>query len=208
MSFGNLRSVIHAVANALHVCRDCGGLYGKCFVQNEPVDQLCRCRRSDEPRWPGFDFNESLTLCYCCGLVSLRSGSRWADWFCDPCKKVVISLNDICGAYVIPIGRHTIHGCHWQSELCVHAGQPDIDAFVHSLDDWNDRISRVLVHAQQAVQANCEIAGHSSANPLLSEYLAAAGDKLLTRSIRIRQLLDRFEVPTSIASRVATDQQN
>jgi hypothetical protein len=208
MSNGNSLFVINDEADKLQVCRDCGGLYGSCFLDDSSFEQLCRCRRNDEALWPGFDFNEAVTLCHSCGLEPLRSGSRWSVWFCEPCKQVVTSLNDACRDYVIPIGRHSIQGCRWQGELCVHAGQSDIDAFVNSLESMSERIDRLKVHAQHAVKENCRVGGYTSSNPTTPEYIASVRGELLLRSIRIHELLDRFAVPASIANRVATDNRN
>ncbi len=208
MSNGNSRFVINDGEDSLQICCDCGGLYGSCFRNGSSFDQLCRCRQRDEVLWPGFDFNEAVTLCYSCGLEPLLSGSRWSVWFCEPCKQVVTSLNDACQTYVIPIGRHSIQGCRWQGELCVHAGQPDIDAFVNSLESMSERIDRLKVHAQHAVKENCRGGGYTSSNPTIAEYLASVRRELLLCPIRIRELLDRFAVPPSIANRVATDPRN
>lgn len=90
------------------LCGTCRELYESTPQPGFETPQRCSCRRTDEPTWPRFDFNEHLHLCECCRLVPLRSGSRWSVWFCDACKTRVRALNHRVGRYAIPIGRHSM----------------------------------------------------------------------------------------------------
>ena len=71
------------------VCGRChavrGGLIGT--VDGVTVWQRCHCVPAEglltQPRVG--DFNAEIELCRACGLVPLRSGSRWSVWFCGPC---------------------------------------------------------------------------------------------------------------------------
>lgn len=92
------------------ICGTCRELYEATPQPGFATPQRCSCRRTDEPTWPRFDFNEHLHLCECCRLVPLRSGSRWSTWFCEGCKTRVMALNHRVGRYAIPIGRHSMMG--------------------------------------------------------------------------------------------------
>jgi hypothetical protein len=92
------------------ICGTCHDLYETAPQPGFATPQRCRCRKTDEPTWPRFDFNEHLRLCECCRSVPLRSGSRWSVWFCEGCKTRVRALNDRLGRYAIPIGRHSLMG--------------------------------------------------------------------------------------------------
>jgi hypothetical protein len=92
------------------ICRSCGGLSGQPGQLSRPRDervQRCSCRRTDEPTWPRFDFNEHVHLCECCLQEALPSGSKFSIWFCDPCRNLVTELNDELRKWLIPIGRHS-----------------------------------------------------------------------------------------------------
>lgn len=105
----------------MFVCSACGGLYGSWKYEPEikPIYpkrlemateyQDCYCdRRYGHKEWPGFDINEIVTLCHCCGREVLNSGSRWSVWFCQECKESVITLNTFAQRTIIPIGRHSM----------------------------------------------------------------------------------------------------
>jgi hypothetical protein len=62
----------------------------------------------EQERWEGFDFNEIVMLCYCCGQELLKSGSKWTVFFCEDCKKKVMELNRQFQRAIIPIGNHSL----------------------------------------------------------------------------------------------------
>jgi len=152
----------------MRVCRTCGKLSGEFFKNGSSVRQQCKCEKTDEDRWLGFDFNEIVTLCYGCGLAVLPSGSRYSLWFCEPCKQTVFALNDACNAYVIPTGRHSFMGSRWQRDLA-------------KLED------------------KC---------PEICAYLSLLQREVLLRPRRVHELLERFRVPETIVSRIASDMSN
>lgn len=105
----------------MRVCLDCGKAYG--WIGNEVDErrmfQLCRCEsKSGVPdsvktseKWERYDFNEELTLCHCCGLEVVSSGSKWSLVLCTECKLQAVDLNQSQGRVIIPIGRHSLqHG--------------------------------------------------------------------------------------------------
>ncbi len=192
----------------MKVCRLCGGLSGELFSEGLWLHQKCRCERTGDERWPGHDFNEAVCLCAACGLAPLASGLKWSVWFCEPCKKTICALNDACQTYVIPIGRHSFMGCRWQGELIVCQDQPDAVAFGNALTGMFSRIELVKSHSVETVDANCNDANIEGPNPRVSAYLDALRSDELLRSRRLRQLLDRFQVPESILCRIASEHSN
>ncbi|MBI3266938.1 MAG: hypothetical protein HYZ67_07810 [Chlamydiae bacterium] len=103
------------------ICSSCLDIYGFVYSKMGVFYQKCdsKCLNRDlkkgmllsekkQKRWDGFDFNEFVTLCYCCGAELLKSGSRWSVWFCEACKKRVLEFNQEMGTSVIPIGRHSL----------------------------------------------------------------------------------------------------
>ena len=117
------------VLGKMKVCADCGKVHGSWKEKgmfNPTFQQRCGCENrkrttDNSEKWPGFDFNEVVTLCYCCGSDLLTSGSRWSVWFCKECAKKISTVNHNIGLWLIPIGRHSLmHGiginCHNKNE--------------------------------------------------------------------------------------------
>jgi len=109
--------------NQMKICSKCYEIYGfwnyrwrnKVFYQKCCSDCEDYNRKSDMPikeikqeKWDGFDFNEMVMLCYCCGQKVLKSGSRWSVFFCEDCKKKVMELNQQFQRAIIPIGSHSL----------------------------------------------------------------------------------------------------
>lgn len=106
------------------ICSSCLDIYGFLHTGEEAYYQKCHLKcpdrdlKIDMPHgeknqlpWDGFDYNEVVTLCYCCGTELLRSGSRWSVWFCEQCKERVVEFNTEADRTIIPIGRHSLmHG--------------------------------------------------------------------------------------------------
>jgi hypothetical protein len=114
LQLAGLISSINAKAyGEMKVCGSCGYLKGSLpQTAEEPEVHLCGCvpqeERRAQPRWGNKDFNQELELCYCCGAVEIRSGSKWASFFCGPCHRRIGRLNRSVGRCVIPIGRHSL----------------------------------------------------------------------------------------------------
>lgn len=96
------------IVETFRLCTRCGRLFQRRPLPGYPTPQRCGCRRTSDPTWPRFDFNQHLELCRCCHLVALPSGSRWSVWFCEDCKARVLAFNARIGRTVIPIGRHSL----------------------------------------------------------------------------------------------------
>jgi hypothetical protein len=161
----------------LKVCGKCGKIYGPWQFKKAPQKitpyQACKCEikpgeASVSDRWPGFDFNEMVTICYCCGQTLLNSGNKFSCWFCEECRKKVVKFNTMCQQRVVPIGRHSLMaGFH------VNTASKDDSKFLKHwkalvdrmgiLDKW--RKKRVL----ENIQALC-----MKEDPNLVRYLEAA----------------------------------
>jgi hypothetical protein len=107
---------------AMMVCRACEDVVGWFYrldgmlAGQHQLLQRGRCARhpplAGAPRWPRFDFNRGVDLCYCCAIEPLATGSKWSVWFCEPCKQQVGLLNARHGRCIVPIGRHSVHRGH------------------------------------------------------------------------------------------------
>jgi len=130
----------------MRICPRCHDLYGEC---GKPTPQRCRCPDApDDAAWPHHDFNRLVEPCKCCGLQLLRTGSRWAVWFCGECKERVGQLNAHHGRCVVPIGRHTFHagymldGDDAQDPVEIHAFVQGMKGLFEAMDvvrDWAAR---------------------------------------------------------------------
>lgn len=143
----------------LAVCRTCGQLRGS----EGPYRQACACTPSDPERWRSpsgaqYDFNRSLELCYCCAAWPIRTGSRWAVYYCQPCKERVMALNRRVGAWVLPIGRHS--GQHGNLLAGGEASDPAVvERFVAGMKSLFEAGTRVSDHASQWTLATIDRCG-------------------------------------------------
>lgn len=87
-------------------------------LDNPPVVsfyQFCDCdgkpgmvdRSEAHTKFRDFDIREYAIVCYCCGRTKLRSGSRFATWFCERCNDWIKTFNQSRGLALIPTGRHS-----------------------------------------------------------------------------------------------------
>ena len=185
-------------ATDMQICRTCYKVYGMWRGTEYELEHGCACNRSDQPRWDVGDFNERVTLCYGCGLELLRSGTRWSVWFCEFCKVRTIKLNDLCGHYVIPIGRHSIMANRWQREMALGSDFSGKAEFVAGLNNFIERIQLLGVHYKWIVEQNCRGTSLNEPEVWLIEYLLAADRSEAGKAYGYRQLLDRFEVPATV----------
>ena len=82
----------------MKICQECFYLDGHILDRKtgNEYHQRCICP-SPEPRpgpWPGFDFNEIIRICDCCGTELLLGGSKFSVWFCEECKEEIINGNE------------------------------------------------------------------------------------------------------------------
>jgi hypothetical protein len=129
-----------------------------------------------EEKWPRFDFNRIVELCYCCGQEVLSSGSRWSVWFCEECKKKVIDFNTKFQQTVIPIGRHSLMAGYGLGGRDVHSPEK-IEAFVSDMKGLFTRIETLDQWRKNVVAENFRALGYSG-DVLLIDYLEDLKAKL------------------------------
>ncbi len=133
--------------SGFYLCGTCGGLFESSPQPGFPSPQRCSCGTHGEPRWPIFDFNQHVDLCWCCRMELLISGSRWSYLLCGECQRRARDLNSGAGGLVIPIGRHSI-----MSGVAMEGG-PHLDdgatreralsAFADQMNDWMGSMDRL-----------------------------------------------------------------
>lgn len=146
------------------ICPDCLWCRASVKLDAQTYRQLCRCEEDQlagpAVRWPRYDFNRCIDLCSCCGFEPIRTGSRWSGFFCDECKDRVMKVNRMRGAWVIPIGRHSImHGASIRN-----ADHEQVGAFVAALRGLGELIASLEEHKASAVRGNLMILGLLPAN--------------------------------------------
>ena len=122
------------------VCRTCGGLNGYPEGRDQ-YPQVCRCHQEKQERWPDHDFNEYLTLCWCCQLAVIASGSRWSPFYCPDCRDLARGYNERVGTPVLYMGRHSVmNGVGlWGRDI----NRPGaIEAFGGALGDFVDGVGK------------------------------------------------------------------
>lgn len=193
------------------VCNTCGELFGPCREvgvsgeRRRQLEQLCACEngRKDQPKWERFDFNEAITLCRCCRGVVLRSGLRWSVWFCEPCKRKVQAVNDICESYVIPIGRHSIMASKYRTGAVTRT-TARISKLRSTLLDIGHRTESLLTHARQTTLRIVETMGDEFPCTPLSDYLDAVGRLPDHRSQSFAALCETMGIPTAVTRNAVT----
>lgn len=88
------------------VCCTCAGLAGYPEGREE-YPQVCACVEADRPRWPDHDFNAYLSLCWCCLLEVIPSGSKWSQFYCRDCRHLARRYNESAGRIMFLMGRHS-----------------------------------------------------------------------------------------------------
>jgi hypothetical protein len=181
-------------AGRLVICHRCRGLKGSVPGRADGARQLCECTpvevRRAQPRWDG-DFNTYAELCCCCGLVLLRSGSRWSAWFCEPCKKSVVALNQSAGRCLVPIGRHSLMNgvAARPSQLASDTG---VRTFADQLSAFFDTFDSLEAWARTIVESNLIALGLDADRDVrLGDYLDAIERSSLSRSAAFEALASR-----------------
>lgn len=108
-----------------------------------------------------FDFNEIVTICYCCGKEVIKSGSRWSVWFCDECKEKVIHFNTQFQETIIPIGRHSIMA-GYKLEGPEILSQEKIKSFTFNIKNLSSRIDIMFDWKKKVMAENFELLGYST----------------------------------------------
>jgi hypothetical protein len=179
-------------AGRLLICRRCRLLKGPVPGRTDGAHQLCGCTpvevRRAQPRWGG-DHNTYAELCRCCGLVLLRSGSRWSVWFCRQCKEAVVVLNRSAGRCLIPVGRHSLMNgvAANAAQLCSDLGAI---AFTDQLMTFFMTMDGLETWASTIVQRNLTSLGFDiERDSRLADYLDAVKSSSLSPTTAFEALV-------------------
>jgi hypothetical protein len=200
----------------MKVCTECGRIYGFWHYQSGHVGssggidyyQKCGCKtaKPDMPtegqgkkKWRGFDFNETVTLCYCCGQDLLLSGSKWSVWFCEKCKERVIKFNSRYQMTIIPIGRHSIMS-GYQLSGKESQDKNKVQSFVKSLKSLFERMGILEEWRKHIISHNLKSLGYSK-DITLVKYLSKVRS-LPERSVAFRDMCKFFRVKLGKRDRV------
>ncbi len=164
--------MLASFAKDAHVCGACHRISGS--ILDQGWKQTCRCEDlgTQGERWRNRDFATNAELCYCCGAVLLRSGSKFSVWFCRACKAEVTALNQGVGRCVVPIGRHS-----FMNNLFISGPKSQdpeaIEAFTRAFVAIGGGIQFIWNYAPEVVARNLGLLGYSAgASAPLGEYLS------------------------------------
>lgn len=169
------------------VCTVCFDIYGT-WVETRRgakkprvLTQSCRCNKPTRPKrtYPGYDFNTYAELCLCCGVVPVWSGHRFAMYFCERCRKVIVRLNRAAGRALIPIARHSIINGSFRREP---EGKPADIALAELMVNMWAGTELLIKWNALVVAGHLKAAGLDEEDPPLLTYLEEAGPKPGTRS--------------------------
>jgi hypothetical protein len=173
--------------DGLEICPRCRALRGPWSRDaGEPRVQECTCevrrrpRGERNPAWEGWDVPMAVELCRCCGLVPLRSGSRWSVWLCDGCKPRALELNGRAGRAIVPIGRHSLmHGIGISGPVKEEESE-EVAAFCAAANGLFEAIDRLHEWARLRIAFNVERLGFDPGDavplPLYLARIAASND--------------------------------
>ena len=138
-------------------------------------------------KWQGFDFNEAITLCHCCGQEVLSSGTKWSVWFCSPCKKRVVGFNTQYQQTIIPIGRHSIMA-GYQLSGKESEDKNKVKKFIMNLNGLFERIDVLEEWRVHIMSHNLKLLGYSK-DITLVKYLSKV-KSLPKRSMAFRDMVE------------------
>jgi hypothetical protein len=110
----------------------------ECSQYNLKPQMLPEVTKQD--KWPGFDFNERVTLCHACGQEIRLSGSRFSYWFCRTCLGRAMYFNSQHAPVIVPQGRHSsmagfvLPGMDSRNEEKIKDFVQDTNRLVRSID--------------------------------------------------------------------------
>ncbi|MGC3972578.1 MAG: hypothetical protein QM775_36115 [Pirellulales bacterium] len=204
---------IHVPLDKLSICRICGELHGELVrgerVGNEAAEsaprqlnQQCDCTSTGAVApWDGYDFNQAVTLCRCCGRRLLISGMRWSEWFCGDCLPQIEKMNTRCRGTLIPSSRHTL-----MTALADREGETQpLPCLNKELGDWFDRVELLEQHARRVIHENLESLGLESldSDVLLGVYLEQLPPSQAALKSSLRALAEMFGMPAHLLHGIA-----
>lgn len=158
----------------MEMCRTCLVLRGPFFDAHNRCERVQRCGcEPKEPLWNAYDYNCAAELCHCCAWRTLWSGSKWGQFFCEPCKGPIRAYNQAAGLAVVPVGRHSIMN---NVALSVENAETRRArrAFERSLPDWIDRTRRLWRHHRAHVAGIVGSIDATGATMPLAQYIERA----------------------------------
>jgi hypothetical protein len=192
----------------MRICGQCFSVEGQCRHKGQWLDQAHTHDRqsrisdpAESPLWDGFDFNEVVCLCYCCGTELLESGSKWSVWFCPECNKLAVHVNRFLQYYWLPIGRHSAMSSSSETPLGLIHGQDiqrpkKVESFVEDLQTVFQRVERIRLLAKEAVRQNFLCLGFKRENAIsLPSYIRTVKATQIDKKVRFIQLCQRMGLP-------------
>lgn len=158
-----------------------------------PFPQDCFCIPADERIHPyeGLDLSTHLELCRCCAFEPIRTRSRWSSFYCDSCRSGVLDANRAFGAWVIPIGRHSI-----MHSVSLSAGAEDdagaVEQFVTQVRGLLEGIQHLDAWAAGQTRLHLATLGLDGDDLPLADFLRAARAHPLDKQAALDGLLRHF----------------
>lgn len=184
------------------VCAKCGGIYGTWDYRPKGSNlsyllyQKCSCDNGTPyEEWPCYDFNEIVTLCYCCGREILNSGSKMSIWFCEECKKRVLELNRTHQKRIVPIGRHSVLA----GMLLMGSDIDDKQKIQEYVTEWNKLVAKMDIldeFVKIKIPQNIKDAGFVK-DPSLANYLASV-DRFPDKPNSFNALVEYFRKANAV----------
>ena len=179
------------------LCTRCGHVRGKLLILGDgepfPFPQDCFCRPASERVRPykGLDLSTCVELCRCCAFEPIRTRSRWSSFYCDTCRELVLDANKGFGAWVIPIGRHSMmHGMSLGSEAT--DSEEHVEAFAGEVRGLFRGIEHLDAWATGQVKRYLETLGLGASKLPLATFVEAARAYPLDKVDAFEGLLSHF----------------
>lgn len=94
-------------------CPLCADVFGTI----NDVSKRCGCSNSEGIAPYRGDLDYGFEICWYCQAEVIASGSRWSTFYCEPCRPLVLQINDSLdadGQVSLPIGRHSLMHSRWR----------------------------------------------------------------------------------------------
>ena len=194
----------------MHICYHCYDVEGWCWDEKEwrhQINPRCPSNKDIEPnlqnKWDRYDFNEVLTLCYCCASEILDSGSRWSVWFCEDCKQLALQVNGFFERPWLPIGRHSLmnrililRSVNWR---IVQKTKADIRRFSREFRAFKsclENMQGMSDYAVNAVKQNLRCLCLNAEEDIpLPTYMRALQENHIDKKVRFLQLCQNKGIP-------------
>ena len=185
------------------LCNRCGRVHGRLLILGDgepfPFPQVCFCRPARERGRPheGLDLSTCLELCRCCAFEPIRTRSRWSSFYCDTCRTRVLAANKGFGAWVIPIGRHSMmHNLSLTAEAV--DSEEQVEAFAGEVRGLFGGIEHLGAWTTGQTKRHLATLGLGATDLPLSAFVEAARASPLDKQDAFEGLLRHFGRVTPI----------